>query len=318
MKVLITGGAGYIGSFAVHSLIEKGHEVTVFDNLQTGHKSAVDTRAKIIVRSLSDAKAIQSALKGMDAVMHYAGSIDVAESMRQPYKYYDNNLVNGVNLLRAMAKNDVKKIVFSSTAAVYGTPEKIPITEDSKTNPINHYGASKLIFEKAMDAFSHAGITYAALRYFNVAGAAIDGSRGEMHEPETHIIPRTLIAAKNEDEIKIFGTDYSTPDGTCIRDYIHVQDLIDAHILALDYLKNKGKSDVFNLGSQNGYSVREVISSCEKAVGKKIPIKEEARREGDPAVLIASSKKIRESLGWKPKFSLNDITQSAWKWHNRS
>ncbi|MEK6968160.1 MAG: UDP-glucose 4-epimerase GalE [Nanoarchaeota archaeon] len=317
MRVLVTGGAGYIGSFAVKSLLDKGHKVTVFDSLENGHKKAVDKRAKLVIGNLNDTKKISDAIKGHDAVMHFAGYIDVAESMRNPKKYYENNLANGTNLLNAMVDNKVSKIVFSSTAAVYGNPEKTPITENSPTKPINHYGASKLMFEKALQVYENIGINSVALRYFNVAGAAPDASLGENHEPETHLIPKILFAAKKGEPINVFGNDYPTKDGTCIRDYIHVQDLIDAHLLALDYLVKNKKSEVFNLGNQKGFSVLEVIKACEKAVGKKIKIKYNARRPGDPPVLIASSEKIRSVLGWKPEHDINSIAKTAWLWHRK-
>ena len=315
MKVLITGGAGYIGSFATRSLLDSGHDVTVFDSLETGHKRAADKRAKLIVGNLSDYKKLSKALSGQDAVMHFAGYINVAESMENPRKYYANNLGNGINLLNAMLEKNVSMIVFSSSAAVYGTPKKVPIEETSDTIPINHYGASKLMFEKALGVYSSSGLRFVSLRYFNVAGAAEDGSLGEMHEPETHLIPNVLKAAKQKKSVSVFGNNYSTPDGTCIRDYIHVQDLVDAHILALNYLINKGKSDVFNLGNQRGFSVLEVIKACESSTGRKIRINFEKPRKGDPPVLVASSEKIRKKLGWRPKHDLQFMTSSAWRWH---
>ena len=315
MKVLITGGAGYIGSFATRSLLDSGHDVTVFDSLETGHKKSVDKRAKLVVASLPDYKKLSKALSGQDAVMHFAGYINVAESMENPRKYYANNLGNGINLLNAMLEKNVKMIVFSSTAAVYGVPKKIPITEDSDTKPINHYGASKLMFEKALGVFSASGLRSVSLRYFNVAGAAEDGSLGEMHEPETHLIPNVLKAVKQNKAVTVFGNNYGTPDGTCIRDYIHVQDLVDAHILALNYLINKGKSDVFNLGNQKGFSVLEVVKACESSTGKKIRINFEKPRKGDPPSLVAGSEKIKKVLGWRPKRDLQSMTSSAWRWH---
>ncbi|OFZ51327.1 MAG: UDP-glucose 4-epimerase GalE [Bacteroidetes bacterium RIFCSPHIGHO2_02_FULL_44_7] len=250
-------------------------------------------------------------MKGIDAVMHFAGYIDVKESVENPKKYYSNNFANGVLLLDSMSKNNVKKIIFSSTAAVYGSPKKIPITEDSELSPINPYGASKLMMEKALEASGFAGISSVRLRYFNVAGAAMDGSIGEAHKPETHLIPNILLACKSGKAVNVFGTNHPTKDGTCIRDYIHVEDLVDAHVKALD----PNISGAINLGTQNGFSVLEVIKACENVVGKKIMINEMPKRAGDPPILVASSKKAKKLLGWTPKNGIENIARSAWKWH---
>ncbi len=316
MKVLVTGGCGYIGSFATASLLAAGHEVTVLDSLEKG--KAVNPGAKLIKGKIGDKAAVRLAMKGCVAVMHFAGYIEVAESVAEPQKYYQNNFIDATNVLNVMVEQGVKNIVFSSTAAVYGSPEKVPIPETARCKPINPYGASKRMFEEALFAYEVLGIRHVILRYFNVCGAAPDGSLGEAHSPETHLIPNVLSAAKAGKSIKVFGNDYGTPDGTCIRDYVHVQDLADAHVLALNFLVKKKRSDLFNIGSQKGYSVLEVIKSCERATGKTIPIAMQPRRPGDPAKLIAGSKKIKRELEWKPLYGLDEITRSAWKWHQKN
>lgn len=318
MRVLVTGGAGYIGSHAVRELINSGHSVTVLDNLSKGHEEAVDPRATLIKGSTADEDLLVQRLHAhqIEAVMHFAADIEVGESVTNPYKYYQNNFSNALNLLHAMMKAGIKKFVFSSTAAVYGNPEKTPIEENQRRNPINPYGRSKMMTEMAIEDFSRAhGLGYTILRYFNVAGASPDASIGEDHEPESHLIPRILHAARDEGEVNIFGTDYETEDGTCIRDYVHVVDLARAHVLALENMK-VGEGKIFNLGSQKGFSVREVIRACEEVVGKKLKVMESERRPGDPAVLVASSQRIRLELQWKPLYpEIKTIVQHAWHWH---
>jgi UDP-glucose 4-epimerase len=318
-KILVTGGAGYIGSHAVRHLLDHGYEVTVLDNLSHGHAEAVDPRAKLVRGSTGDAALVAETLRQakIEAVMHFAADIEVGESVTNPGKYYENNFSNALSLLGAMRDTGVKKIVFSSTAAVYGNPEKTPIEEDQLRSPINPYGRSKMMTEMAIEDFSHAhGFGYAVLRYFNVAGAAPDSRTGEDHQPESHLIPRILLAALGSTpDVKIFGTDYPTKDGTCVRDYVHVMDLVAAHRLALEKIE-EGKGNTFNLGSESGFSVREVIATCERVTGKKLIVKEEARRPGDPAVLVASSARIRRVLGWERKYpDLDTIVQHAWNWH---
>lgn len=320
MKVLVTGGAGYIGSHAVKVLLAHGHEVHVLDSLEKGHKEAVDPEATLTIGNTSDRTLVQETVKkyGIQALMHFAASIEVGESVIDPYKYYRNNFTHTLDLLDAVMEMGVKKIVFSSTAAVYGNPEKTPIDEHQARNPINPYGRSKMMSEMAIEDFCTAhGLGYAILRYFNVAGAHPDGHIGEDHHPESHLIPRILQAAHNNGEVKIFGTDYPTKDGTCIRDYVHVMDLAQAHALALEDLK-EGTGDIYNIGSASGFTVREIIKACEKVTGKTLKVIEEARRAGDPDVLIAKSDKIRQNLNWEPKYSsVETIVAHAWKWHSQ-
>jgi len=319
MRVLVTGGAGYIGSHAVRELINSGHSVTVLDTLGKGHEEAVDPRATLIVGTTGNLDLLVQRLHAhqIEAVMHFAADIEVGESVTDPYKYYQNNFSNALTLLHAMMKVGIKRFVFSSTAAVYGNPERTPIEEDQRRHPINPYGRSKMMTEMAIEDFCHAhGLGYTILRYFNVAGASPDATIGEDHKPESHLIPRILHAARDEGEVKIFGTDYDTADGTCIRDYVHVVDLARAHVLALEKME-EGKGRVFNIGSEKGFSVREVIAACEKVVGKKLKVAEEARRPGDPAVLVASSRRIRSELGWEPLYpNIQTIVQHAWHWHS--
>lgn len=319
MRVLVTGGAGYIGSHAVRELINSGHSVTVLDNLSNGHEEALDPRANFIHGSTGDMELLLQRLHAhqIEAVMHFAADIEVGESVTNPYKYYNNNFSHALNLLHAMMKVGIKKFVFSSTAAVYGNPEKTPIEETQRRHPINPYGRSKMMTEMAIEDFSHAhGLGYTILRYFNVAGASPDASIGEDHQPESHLIPRILQAARDGGEVKIFGTDYDTEDGTCIRDYVHVVDLARAHVLALEKME-EGKGNIYNVGSENGFSVREVIAACEEVVGKKLQVVEEQRRPGDPAILVASSSRIRRELGWKPLYpKIQTIVQHAWHWHS--
>jgi UDP-glucose 4-epimerase len=314
VRIFVTGGAGYVGSICVEELLERGDEVTVFDNLSEGHRFAIDPRATFIQGDLNDSKSISLAINTSkpDAVMHFAANALVAESMQNPYKYFYNNVCGGLNLLNAMVENSVRRFVFSSTCATFGTPDRVPIDEETPQNPINPYGESKLMFEKILRWFDQIhGLKFAALRYFNVAGAS--ERYGEHHRTETHLIPRVLqVALGSLPNAEIYGTDFPTPDGTCIRDYIHIRDLASAHILALS-VDNSG---FYNLGTGGGTSVREVINACRKITGHAIPAIEKPRRAGDPARLIASSEKARQSLGWKPRFeNIEAIVESAWRWH---
>lgn len=316
MNVFVTGGAGYIGSVGVEELLNAGHAVTVFDNLSEGHRSAVDRRARFIQGDLDDQELIAKSLRdaGADAVMHFAAHALVFESMTNPGKYFGNNVGNGVKLLNACVATGVKKFVFSSTCATYGLPDRVPMTEDLPQHPINPYGESKLMFERILQWYQRLhGLEFVALRYFNAAGAS--GQFGEHHRVETHLIPNVLKVALNQSSsCDIFGTDYETSDGTCVRDYIHIIDLAQAHILALA----PGQMGFFNLGNGDGYSVREVIRVCAEISGKKIPFVEKPRRPGDPARLVASANKAKRELGWNPKFPrLNDIVASAWRWHQK-
>jgi len=316
MKILVVGGAGYVGSVCAEVLLDQGHQVGIFDNLSEGHRAAIDSRAEFVEGDLQDRQSIEKALAKHrpDAVMHFAASALVGESMQNPSKYFRNNIANGLNLLDAMVSVGMEKIVFSSTCAIFGPPERVPIDETMPMRPINPYGESKLAFEKILRWYSEIhGLKFISLRYFNAAGAS--EKFGEDHRVETHLIPNVLKAALGQKpNVEIFGTDYETPDGTCIRDYIHIVDLARAHILAL----SATKSDFYNLGTGGGASVREVIDSCRKITGRKIDIAEKPRRPGDPPRLIASSEKIKRELGWKPQFqSLDAIIESAWKWHQK-
>lgn len=322
MKILVLGGAGYIGSHTVYSLIEQDNEVIVFDNLETGHIEAVHPKAKFYKGDLRNRVHIDSVLdveKNIDAVIHFAANSLVGESMINPLKYYDNNLCGTKVLLESLVAHNIKNIVFSSTAATYGEPKHTPILEDDPTNPTNCYGETKKAMERMFYWTQQAhGLKYVSLRYFNACGAHISGKIGEAHNPETHLIPIILQAANDKrGHISIFGTDYNTPDGTCIRDYIHVTDLAQAHILAVEYLINGGESNIFNLGNGVGFSVREVIETAKKVTGKEIKVIEEERRAGDPAILIASSDKAKNILGWKSEYDdLSTIIETAWKWHS--
>ncbi|MBQ9604640.1 MAG: UDP-glucose 4-epimerase GalE [Firmicutes bacterium] len=320
MNVLVCGGAGYIGSHTVYELIERGHSVVVADNLVKGHKAAVHKDAKLYVGDLRDAEFMDKvfAENKIDAVIDFAAFSLVGESVSEPLKYFDNNVYGTVRLLEAMNRAGVKKIVFSSTAATYGEPESIPINENDRTFPTNPYGESKLTVEKILKWSDKAyGIKYVALRYFNAAGAHISGTIGEDHSPESHLIPIILQAAMGvREKIAIFGTDYDTADGTCVRDYIHVTDLADAHIKALEKLERDNTSGIYNLGNGTGFSVREVIEEAKRVTQRPIKVVEEARRAGDPATLIASSQKAMDELGWKPRYNtLEQIIATAWKWH---
>ena len=321
MNILVLGGAGYIGSHTVYSLIEKGYDVIIIDNLETGHKDALHPKARFYQGDIRDIDFLNNVFskEKIDAVIHFAANSLVGESMSNPLKYYDNN-VNGTKvLLQAMVAHNINKIVFSSTAATYGEPESIPILETDKTEPTNTYGETKLSMEKMFKWTDVAhGVKYVALRYFNACGAHISGEIGEDHNPETHLIPLILqVPLVKRESISIYGDDYPTEDGTCIRDYIHVTDLANAHILAVEYLLKGNESNIFNLGNGVGFSVKEVINVARKVTNHPIPATITPRRAGDPARLIASSKKAKEILGWQPELDkLEDIISSAWKWHS--
>ncbi|PYL08181.1 MAG: UDP-glucose 4-epimerase GalE [Verrucomicrobia bacterium] len=314
MKILVVGGAGYIGSVCAELLLDDGNEVAILDNLSEGHRRAIDPRAKFFEADLEDRARTLSILRDSapDAVMHFAASALVGESMANPSKYFRNNVANGINLLDALLAAGVPRLIFSSTCAIFGPPERLPIDETMPTRPINPYGESKLTFEKILQWYGQIhGLQFVSLRYFNAAGAS--AKFGEDHRLETHLIPNVLkVALGEKPHVEIFGTDYDTPDGTCIRDYIHIVDLARAHILAL----KTEKSGFYNLGTGGGSSVREVIECCRKVSGRGIPSLEKPRRAGDPPRLIASSEKIKRELGWRPQFeSLQAIIESAWKWH---
>lgn len=320
MNVLVCGGAGYIGSHTVYELIERGHSVVVVDSLIKGHKAAVHNEAKFYLGDIRDEEFMDGVFKenNIDAVIDFAAFSLVGESVNEPFKYYENNVYGTLKLLEAMERAGVKKIVFSSTAATYGEPENDIIVESDKTNPTNPYGETKLTVEKMLKWADNAyGIKFVALRYFNAAGAHISGKIGEDHSPETHLIPIILQTALGQREkMFIFGDDYDTPDGTCVRDYIHVTDLADAHIKALEKLFKTNESGIYNLGNGKGFSVKEVIEKAKKVTGKEFKVEIEARRSGDPSTLIASSEKAIKELGWKPKFNtLDKIIETAWNWH---
>ncbi len=314
MNIFVTGGAGYIGSICVEELLNAGHQVTVFDNLSEGHRAAVDPRARLAEGDLLEPGQILAALRasGAEAVMHFAANALVGECMVNPTKYFRNNVTGGLNLLEAMVACDVRRLVFSSTCATFGTPERVPIDESLPQAPINPYGESKLMFERMLRWYdSIHGLKYVALRYFNAAGAS--ERFGEDHRIETHLIPNILkVALGQKESVSVFGTDYPTPDGTCIRDYIHILDLAQAHMLALQV----PESALYNLGTGGGTSVKEVIAACRQITGREIRVVEEPRRPGDPARLIAASEKIHRELGWTPRFQqIGQIIESAWKWH---
>ena len=316
MKIFVVGGAGYIGSVCAELLLDQGHNVVVFDNLSEGHRRAVDTRARFFEGDLSDREKTTSALRDTrpDAVMHFAASALVGESMENPSKYFRNNVAHGLNLLDAMIDTGVTRLVFSSTCAIFGPPEQVPIDETAPQRPINPYGESKLAFEKVLRWYDEIHkLRFVSLRYFNAAGAS--EKFGEDHRQETHLIPNVLkVALGQKPHLEIYGSDYETPDGTCIRDYIHILDLSEAHVLALE----AKQSACYNLGTGGGSSVREVVECCRKVTGKDICVVEKPRRPGDPPRLIAASEKIKRDLGWEPKFqSLNAIVESAWKWHQK-
>jgi len=323
MSILVCGGAGYIGSHTVHELISQNKDVVIVDNLQTGHMKAVNQKAKFYKGDIRDSEFLDKVFSenNIEAIIHFAANSLVGESMVKPLLYFNNNVYGMQVLLESMVKHDIKNIVFSSTAAVYGEPKKIPILEDDETNPTNTYGETKLTMEKMMKWVSKAyGITYVSLRYFNAAGAIQDGSIGEDHFPESHLIPLILqVPLKKRDAITVFGEDYETPDGTCIRDYIHVLDLADAHIKAVEYLQKGNESNIFNLGNGIGFSVKEMIDSAKEATNQEIKVVVGARRAGDPAKLIASNEKAKKILGWDPKYTdVKDIIGTAWTWHKNN
>jgi len=318
MRVLVTGGAGYIGSVVAEQLLAAGHQVTTIDNLSRGHRQAVPKGAELLVGELADKEKLEQLFQShrFGAVLHFAAFIEAGESMTFPERFFRNNTANALGVLEAMLAYGVSRLVFSSTAALFGNPARTPIEEDDALQPTNAYGESKLLVERMLEWFHRIhGLRYASLRYFNAAGASA-ADQGEAHNPESHLIPRIMnVALGKEKAMEIFGTDYPTPDGTCVRDYIHVSDLAEAHILALDAL---GRSErlIYNLGNGQGFSVKEVIEGARRVTGHAIPVAELGRRSGDPAVLIASSEKIRRELGWKPKFpELEVILESAWMWH---
>jgi UDP-glucose 4-epimerase len=316
MKIFVTGGAGYIGSICAELMLNEGHAITIFDNLSEGHRAAVDPRAHFIKGDLQDRQSIESALAETrpDAVMHFAANALVGESMQNPSKYFRNNVANGLNLLDSMITTGMRQFVFSSTCAIFGPPERVPIDETTPMRPINPYGESKLAFEKILRWYDQIhGLRFVSLRYFNAAGAS--EKFGEDHRCETHLIPNVLkVALGQKPAVEVYGTDYETPDGTCIRDYIHIVDLARAHILAL----GASKSELYNLGTGGGSSVRQVIECCRRITGHKIDVTEMPRRPGDPPRLIASSEKIKRELGWRPQFqSLDAIVARAWAWHQK-
>ena len=322
MAVLVLGGAGYIGSHTVYALCEAGREVVVVDNLETGHQEAVHEKAAFYQGDISDTAFFFFFFRreSIDGVIHFAAYSIVAESMRNPLKYYENNVCKTKKMLEVLLESGVQDVVFSSTAAVYGEPNRVPISEQDPTEPTNPYGATKLAMEQMFRWVANTGnLRFVSLRYFNACGAHQDGKIGEAHPTETHLIPLLLqVANGKRDALAVFGCDYPTQDGTCVRDYIHVADLADAHILALDYLKDGGKSDIFNLGNGVGFSVKEVIETARRVTGHAIPVQISERREGDPARLVASSQKAKNVLGWKPRYhQLEEMVETAWRWHRR-
>jgi len=320
MKILVTGGGGYIGSHAVRQLLQAGHHVTVLDNFCTGHREAVPSGVTVCQRSLDETDAISELLKThqIEGVMHFAALIQVGESVQKPLMYYNNNTAGAISLLSAMQQAGVKKFVFSSTAATYGEPEEMPIFETTPQKPINPYGWSKWCVERILRDVAHAdpAFSFTIFRYFNVAGAAEDGTIGESHDVETHLIPNILFAAMGKKEvISVFGTDYPTPDGTCIRDYVHVDDLVAAHLLAMNVMQ-PGDKRYYNLGSGAGYSVREMLDAAARVTKRDIPVEYAPRREGDPPVLLANSDKAKKELRWNPKYAdMEAIIETAWRWH---
>jgi UDP-glucose 4-epimerase len=321
MKILVTGGAGYIGSHMVRTLGEQGHEVVVYDNLSTGYRESV-LYGKLVVGDLADTAALDALFtkEKFDAIAHFAAHIVVDESVREPIKYYRNNFVNALNLIETCVRHKVDRFIFSSTAAVYGIPDRVPVTEGALLLPINPYGASKRMVEQVLQDVSHASkFRYVALRYFNVAGADPRSRIGQKYKDATHLITVSLRTALGlRKELKVFGTDYETPDGTCIRDYIHVDDLIHAHVLALEHLSRNGGSRIFNCGYGHGYSVKEVVEEVKRVTGIDFPVNETDRREGDPPALVADSSLIRKELGWKPGYDdLAFIIKTAWDWEKK-
>ncbi|MEG8945925.1 UDP-glucose 4-epimerase GalE [Rosettibacter firmus] len=319
MKILVTGGAGYIGSHFVKFLYENNYEPIVIDNLFRGHKEAIPTNIPLEIVDLLDYEKLLTVIKKHkpEAVVHFAALAYVGESVENPQLYYLNNVVGSYNLIRAVTESDIKKFVFSSTCSIYGNPLIIPISEKESSKPINPYANTKLIIETMLKDFDNAyGLKFVALRYFNAAGAHQDGEIGESHNPETHLIPLVLYTAMGKrDKLFVYGNDYDTQDGTCIRDYIHVMDLADAHLKALQYLNDGNDSTIINLGTGKGNSVLEIIKKSEQITGRKIPYEITGRRAGDPAILVADNKKAKEVLAWSPKYSIEEIIESAWKWH---
>jgi UDP-glucose-4-epimerase GalE len=315
MTILVVGGAGYIGSHAARALCERGESVILYDNLSTGFRSLAEGR-DLVVGDIADVGRLESVMRRVDAVMHFAAHAYVGESVENPKKYFQNNVVGGLTLLDTAVRCGVRDFVFSSTCAVYGIPAKTPITEDFPREPVNPYGASKLFFERALAAYQQAyGLRYACLRYFNAAGADESGELGELHEPETHLIPLALMAASgNGHPLSVFGNDYPTPDGTCVRDFIHVNDLAAAHALALHKIMTTGESLVLNLGTGTGHSVREVLAAVEQITGCEVSHKIVPRRAGDPPVLVADASRAEAALGWKARRNLTDIIATAWNW----
>src|SRR3990172_5260017 len=322
MKILVTGGAGYIGSIMTKRLLERGDEVVVVDSLERGHRETVDPKAKLMIGNLLDKAFVSLAFQEsrFDAVIHFSGYISMGESMENPYLYFQNNIFASLNLMEEMVKTKTDNLIFSSTAGVYGNRVKLPIPEDHPRNPEIPYGESKLMVEKLMSWYQKThGLNSVALRYFNASGASLDGKLGENHNPESHIIPNIMKAILAGESFKLFGTDYKTKDGTCVRDYIHVIDLVGAHVLAIDKLmKDKGMFS-YNVGTGNGYSNREVIEMAKRISGKDFQVEESARRPGDADTLIADASKIKEELGFNPKYSdLETIVETAWEWHSRA
>lgn len=321
MKILVTGGAGYIGSFMVKHLLDRGDEVSVIDSLERGHKEAIDQRAKFYQGNLLEKQFVAKVFSEnkFDAVINFAGFISMGESMKNPYIYFENNVFASLNLMEEMVKTGSNNFIFSSSAGVYGNPLNLPIPEDHQTNPENPYGESKLMVEKLMKWYqiTH-GLNCAALRYFNASGASLDGSSGENHSPESHLIPNIISAMLKAESFKLFGTDYKTKDGTCVRDYIHVLDLVEAHVLAIEKLtKDKGMY-VYNVGTGNGYSNKEVIEMVKKVSGQVLNVEESPRRPGDADELVADVAKIKSELGFNPKYSdLETIVKTAWQWHSK-
>jgi UDP-glucose 4-epimerase len=320
VQLLVTGGAGYVGGHAVRALLDAGHDVVVYDNLVYGHAETVP--CELVVGDLADRPKLDGVLGGrqFDAVLHFAAYAYVGESVSEPAKYWRNNVAAGLELLDAMRANGVSRLVFSSTCATYGYPDRVPVTEDESKKPESPYGESKLTFERVLASYARAyDLRSVSLRYFNAAGARPDGTLGEDHEPETHLIPLVLrVAAGQAPSVRLFGTDYPTPDGTCIRDYIHVDDLASAHILALGAMEEQGACTAFNLGTGRGYSVREIVDACRLVTGREIPTEEVKRRPGDPAALYADNARIRRELGWAPVYGdVESIVRTAWQWHAR-
>lgn len=317
--ILVTGGAGYIGSHTVKMLIDKGKEILILDNLSRGFKKAIHPKAEFENADLLDYDKLEKVIHKyeIEEVVHFAAFAYVGESVENPELYYNNNVVGSFNLIKSVSRKGIKKFVFSSTCSTYGNPIQIPISETETTKPINPYAKTKLMIENILEDFHTAyGLNYVALRYFNAAGCSEDGDIGESHIPETHLIPLVLQSMTDASkQLKVFGDDYETPDGTCIRDYIHVNDLADAHIRALGYLNNNLKPNVINLGTGDGYSVKDIINTSEKVTGKKANYVMNPRRAGDPAILVADNKKAKEVLGWTPKYNLDKIIDTAWKWH---